>query len=166
MKVCSKCHIEKPICDFFKKAHGRYGVAAICKVCRKIERTASLSITLDSRRIQARKWAARNKHRLAAAASRWQKKHPGRANANTAAYEARKIRAMPKWTNRFFIEEIYDLAARRTALKTGGIEKWQVDHIVPLQSNLVCGLHVEHNLRVISASKNSSKKNYYWPDMP
>ena len=63
------------------------------------------------------------------------------------------------------MEEIYDLAARKTALKTGGVDRWEVDHIVPLQSPIVCGLHVEHNLQVIPASKNRSKHNRHWPDM-
>ena len=45
-------------------------------------------------------------------------------------------------------------------------EDWEVDHIVPLQSNIVCGLHNEFNLQVITKSANSSKRNYYWPDMP
>ncbi len=30
----------------------------------------------------------------------------------------------------------------------------------------LCGLHVEHNLRVIPAAVNLAKKNFYWPDMP
>ena len=41
-----------------------------------------------------------------------------------------------------------------------------VDHIVPLQSPLVCGLHVHDNLRVILAVDNASKANRHWPDMP
>lgn len=75
-------------------------------------------------------------------------------------------KATPKWANQFFIEEIYDLAARRTAIKAGGIERWSVDHIVPIISKIVCGLHVENNLRVIPASENSVKGNRFWPDMP
>lgn len=41
-----------------------------------------------------------------------------------------------------------------------------VDHIVPLVSGLVCGLHSEANIRVIPASINRSKGNRFWPGMP
>jgi hypothetical protein len=35
-----------------------------------------------------------------------------------------------------------------------------------LRSELVCGLHCEANLQIISAFDNQSKRNYRWPDMP
>lgn len=44
--------------------------------------------------------------------------------------------------------------------------KHDVDHVVPLRSKLVCGLHNEFNLAVIPASENRSKGNRYWPGMP
>lgn len=86
-------------------------------------------------------------------------------NANDARRRAAKKNAAPAWANKFFIDEIYDLAKRRTKLKTGG-HKWCVDHIVPLCSKLVCGLHVESNLQVIPSTENHLKNNRYWPDMP
>lgn len=71
--------------------------------------------------------------------------------------------ATPGWANLFFIEEAYLLATLRNRL-TG--VKWEVDHEVPLVHPLVCGLHVEHNLRVIPAMENRRKGNRFWQDMP
>ncbi len=36
-----------------------------------------------------------------------------------------------------------------------------VDHVIPLQGRMVCGLHVEGNLRVVPASVNARKHNFY-----
>jgi hypothetical protein len=56
------------------------------------------------------------------------------------------------------MENEYKLAALLTKL-TG--QKWEVDHIIPLQGTNVSGLHVPSNLRAIRAFDNRSKYNRF-----
>lgn len=72
--------------------------------------------------------------------------------------KARLRRASPAWRNRDRIADFYDLAGLMTAV-TG--EQYHVDHIVPLVSPLVCGLHCEHNLQILRGSDNASKNNRF-----
>ena len=58
--------------------------------------------------------------------------------------------------------EIYDMAQMLQEITS---TEWHVDHIVPLQSPYVCGLHTYANLRVASSFSNLSKSNRYWNDM-
>jgi hypothetical protein len=77
-------------------------------------------------------------------------------------YVTEKV-AIPAWADNAAIKAIYEKAIRLT--QETGIEH-HVDHIVPLQSPLVCGLHCEANLQVLTATENQSKNNRYWPDKP
>ena len=70
----------------------------------------------------------------------------------------KKLNAQPSWANEFFIKEAYALSKLRTEIF--GFP-WHVDHVIPLQGKLVCGLHVENNLQVIPGSENCKKSNKY-----
>lgn len=83
--------------------------------------------------------------------------NPIKARANEAKRRAVKLRAIPAWGDMGDINQVY-AEARYTGLS--------VDHIVPLRSKTVCGLHVWENLQLVSKSYNLSKGNRFWPDMP
>jgi hypothetical protein len=88
----------------------------------------------------------------------WHKRHPAKSAFISKTYQARKRKAVPSWANLERIEALYSLAAMFTS-NTG--EKWHVDHIIPIKNDLVCGLHVYENLRVVPASVNLQKSNKF-----
>lgn len=75
---------------------------------------------------------------------------------------ARLWHATPKWADMTKVRAIYAECKRRRAAG----ENVQVDHKVPLFYKLVCGLHNEFNLEILTAAENSEKSNNWWPDMP
>jgi hypothetical protein len=93
----------------------------------------------------------------------WKKIHkqrnPDYYNVLTSLRKRRHRNATPKWLTRKQKEEIKQLyVIAVTMTKTTG-ERYVVDHIVPLISNEVCGLHVPWNLRVITQEENLQKSN-------
>jgi hypothetical protein len=107
---------------------------------------------------RSRRWVAANQAKARAWKQQWKKNNPDAVAAMTAKRRSAMLNAVPLWANGEAIAQIY----RACQAQPGH----HVDHIVPLISPLVCGLHCEANLQIIPATDNYSKNNRYWPDMP
>ncbi len=79
------------------------------------------------------------------------KNNRGLFNSYKARYRTRKLNACTSWADLSAIKLIYKNRPGNMA----------VDHIIPLQGKLVCGLHVESNLQYLSMEENSSKSNKF-----
>lgn len=172
MKRCSRCRAEKEFSEFFIDRSRRDGLTHACKKCRA--ECAAKWLQENREAVLAKMARYRREHPEIMKAShlRWKERHPERAaqnniqwreknrvhhNAYKAARRAEKTRATPAWACSETIRDFYAEA------EYFGME---VDHIVPLRSPLVCGLHCEANLQLLSARDNLKKGNRRWPDMP
>lgn len=80
--------------------------------------------------------------------------------SKTAKKRASKKQATPTWLTKEHHEEIqefYTLSKELSWLFEG--EVLHVDHIIPLCSDIVCGLHVPWNLQLLPAKLNLKKSN-------
>lgn len=95
---------------------------------------------------------------------KYQQAHKAIVNANSAKKRAVKLKATPEWltTEQYNDIKSFYYAAKQLELETS--IKYHVDHIVPLQGNNVCGLHVPWNLQILSAVDNISKSNKHFED--
>jgi hypothetical protein len=89
----------------------------------------------------------------------WKQNNLVKIRADTKARRRRHRQATPPWITRqqkTEMRQIYQTAITMTKI-TG--EQYVVDHIVPLRSDIVCGLHVPWNLRIITNKENLAKSN-------
>lgn len=150
-KSCSKCKQLQPISSYGINSYRKDGHNNECKSCynlRYLQKTPT-----SKRHIKFGKTK-----------QEYNKMYYTKHYLNNKGYYANKCavrernlkQATPKWACIFFIEEAYELAQLRSKMFNF---QWEVDHMVPIKNELVCGLHVEHNLQVVPAVWNKRKSN-------
>ena|ERR1700756_5292550 len=93
----------------------------------------------------------------------WQRKNPERVRAAVYARREKVKQATPGWAASAEIR-LAQMYAKAWSAATGVLH--HVDHVVPLISPVVCGLHVWANFAIVPAVTNMAKTNKTWPHMP
>lgn len=144
MKLCSKCKQTKPLNEFSKDAKSKTGLKYFCKLC-------SAKIAKD--------WVKSNKERAKKNNANWAKSNKDKKNAACARRRTAKLNRMLEWGKEKLKPEI-DIWYKRAQLATIFMgEKYEVDHIEPLQGTDRSGLHVPWNLQLLTKSENRIKGN-------
>jgi hypothetical protein len=159
VKTCIKCKEQKSLDSFSRSSKNSDGHQQYCKICYKQYDKHYHSLNRDDRLIQMQEYQMTNKDKIASRKRSYQKNNKDKINAIEAKRRASKLQATPHWLTEDDLEQIknfYSEAQLNQALN--GIE-YHVDHIVPLQGENVCGLHVPWNLQVIPAKENMRKSN-------
>lgn len=191
LKRCTKCERVLNAGCFHRSA--KEGLKSRCKDCMKAANAARyisnkdhiqavnakwLDANREQRAKTAAQWMKANREKAAEATRKWRdanaelarkqvaeyaKKNKPANNERCARRRASCQQAQPQWADKRKMRELYAEAAR---LSRYAETVYHVDHIIPLNSDLVCGLHAQTNLCILEGKQNSSKGNRYWPDMP
>lgn len=174
LKHCYCCRTDKPRSEFHKNKTKKDGLTGKCRACN----SAYYQRNAVHLKAKMAEWRKANPDRSKVLKQRYVEKHPDRVRESKRAWEASnlpmkaakearrraaKLCATPSWADHLKIAEFYS-AADFLGMITG--EWYHVDHIVPLQSHLVCGFHADINLQVLCGAENQAKGNRWWPDMP
>lgn len=160
-KICPKCKTEKILQCFSKNKKSYDGLQSNCKDCCKLYRLSPEAV--QRKRLANQLWKKANKDKTREydrqLLNQWRKDHPEKAAEHSITRRARKLKSTPSWLNEDDRQKIIEMCNLRDQLELETGLKYHIDHIVPLQGENVCGLHVPWNLRVITAEENCSKKN-------
>lgn len=145
-RAAYRTHNKDQIAAYQKEYYDQNSVAL--NVNKKMKRTDPMYVAQE--RATYARWFQDNRHIDSA------KQHRRRAC---------QLQAVPQWFSEldaFILEEASTLCRLRE--QATGVQ-WQIDHVVPLVSETVCGLHIGGNIAVITAKANQAKGNRHWPDM-
>lgn len=157
-KKCFDCGEFKHKECFSKDSSRKDGLQPRCKQCKA--KYHLLNRNKDS--IRQAEYRAKNRDKLLSQKAKYRADNLDKIAASNAMRKSIKLRATPTWVDQKAILDFY-IAAKAFELYTG--DEYHVDHIVPLNSDKVCGIHCENNLQILSAKDNMTKGNRYWPDM-
>jgi hypothetical protein len=180
LKECRKCFLTKSLDEFHKHPRMADGHLNTCKACHYADVRARLKRKHSEYAPVKKAWMDKNAASVSASReaykasdrarhlkqkSDYAKRHSATYRAYGANYRAVKLNATVPYDefNEFAINETYDLCKLRS--KMLGVV-FHVDHIVPLVSDKVCGLHTFANLQILEGVANRSKGNRHWPGMP
>lgn len=161
-KRCPACGNTKPKSAFSPNSSIKDGLSAHCRECAKSWTLAAgkkryaedpaLGRALN--RMYRERDLERTRAVRKAAKARHLERNPGINRFYAYVRYVTKKSAIPPWADLDAIAAVYREAARLQELD--GVPR-HVDHIVPLRGKNVCGLHVETNLRILTASENLAK---------
>ena len=130
-KKCPRCEQILELCKYSKNTSTFDGHSYTCKNCRSVQRQ---DFTTNNPKYNKENYLNNKSEYISRAIK----------------YKTRRDIATPSWANLEIIKRIYECA-----------EGDHVDHIIPLQGELVCGLHIESNLQYLSPKENLQKSNKF-----
>ena len=155
-KTCSSCNKTQPISAYHcrnrkRRDNSTYkSYRAECRTCRNYKSKAYRG----------------DNQSVIKAYNATPKRKADKASRNRLKKLSKSHNAIPNWLSNEHKQQIRDIYIHMQDCRAITGEEYHVDHIVPLQGESVCGLHVPWNLQVLPSDVNVSKSNKWdWGDM-
>lgn len=150
-KKCTTCKLPKSrTTDFPNNKSTKDGLHPQCRSCLKEYRKLK-----NKERVEYNK---RFKEQNKLYQKMYKKLNPHISQFHNNLRRSRKLNATPDWIDLTAIKMIYKQCED---LNKTSDEKYVVDHVIPLTNEFVCGLHVHHNLQIITENENLIKGNKF-----
>ncbi|MGL5937060.1 MAG: hypothetical protein ACRCZI_15725 [Cetobacterium sp.] len=148
-------------------------VDAHCVTCELLRSKTKREANRSQYTAWMREWRKKNPERSAAISRRHHDKHREKRLAGSRDYKKRnrakmtalqmkrhtaQLQRTPQWADLAAIAQVYARCEAMT--KSTGI-RHEVDHIIPLQGEIVSGLHVHQNLQILTCTENRKKWNRF-----
>lgn len=170
-KQCHRCTQTKLLTDFYRDSSAKDGHAGRCKSCDREYQASNPSRATVRKRSADKYRDVRNQQAREKSRQRRIGKYAVRVDAQEAYVKYRATRqlakaaATPAWLTQRDKRKATEIYAAAALLQELTGSQYDVDHIVPLQSEIVCGLHVWWNLQAIPQSLNAQKRNVFDPSL-
>jgi len=173
-KFCIKCETTHLLDNFYKIKTNKDGYSFYCKFCTRANQKEYANKNKETilakrkeeyynnkKQILAKnnKYYQKNKARINKVKLKWGRANRHIGNACRTRRNALKVKASPCWLSKEQNRLILDFYAKAKELTLSTGIKHEVDHIIPLKNNLVCGLNVPWNLQILTKSDNIQKSN-------
>jgi len=104
------------------------------------------------------RWRKENPEKSREHYKNWRRKFPEKKNALDSLRRATLALRTPAWADLGKIRDVFRVAKQMQ--RDSGV-RMSVDHVIPLKGEVVSGLHVHENLRIIPFVENCQKSNSY-----
>ncbi len=166
-KVCTRCHIEKDISEFYRNKRNKSGRSPCCKICYRVyakryqakdkykesqKKYRSSEKGSEARRKWNRSEKQKEYHRIYD--RKWRQTDKGRANIAKEAARRRELKRTPNRLTGTQWKEIKEFYNNQCVYCGKGNCVLEIDHYVPLSKG---GTHIKDNVVPACHSCNSGK---------
>jgi hypothetical protein len=134
----------------------------VCGGCRPARELKRATVWYSENKTRKQEYDAKRREEkresFRAASKRNRESRPAEKKAAVIARRSGIKQQTPAWANLGYMNLFYKIAKLEQQRIGSPVH---VDHIYPLKSNWVCGLHCEQNMQLLLAKDNLRKNNHY-----